>query len=116
MLKFALRFANSVSRCMKNMHHPPAPMLAVAGIPHQAHEIPKQTGFSLSDLMGLVFMAVPKKKSSLARRGARNASKYIRWDHSIHMCPKCGLPRRPHTYCEKFNCARKDTEEIPKEP
>lgn len=90
-------------------------MIAVAGIPNQTPEIPLP-GFSLSDLAGLVLMAVPKKKSSPARRGARNAQKYLRWDPSIHVCAKCGMPRRPHTYCEKFNCARKDAEEVPKEP
>ena len=90
-------------------------MLAVSGIPCQMPEA-EMPGFSFADLLGRVLMAVPKKKSSPARRGVRSASKYIRWDTSIHACPKCGLPRRPHTYCEKFNCAKKDVEEIPKEP
>lgn len=35
-------------------------------------------------------------------------SQSLSWDLSIHACAKCGLPRRPHTYCDKHNCARPD--------
>ncbi|KAJ1492816.1 hypothetical protein T484DRAFT_2870745 [Baffinella frigidus] len=69
-------------------------------------------GFSpvaaLKDMLSGWFMAVPKKKRSGARRGQRTAPKYLRWDHSIHACIKCGEPRRPHTYCDTFNCGRAD--------
>ena len=37
-----------------------------------------------------------------------SAPKYLRWDHSIIACAKCGAPRRPHSYCDKFNCGKAD--------
>lgn len=32
-------------------------------------------------------------------------------DYSIHACEKCGEPRRPHTYCDKFNCGRPELDQ-----
>ena len=90
-----------------------APEFLLAGFSHEleltAPEVSQRVP-SLADILSGIWMAVPKKKVSKARRGARNAPKYLRWDNSIHMCPKCSLPRRPHTYCDQFNCGRPDPE------
>ncbi len=95
-----------------------APFLAVADVPsdlrtngHQGQGGPLGVVQGLKEaLEGLWLMAVPKKKISVARRAVRNAPKALQWDHSVQVCVKCGLPRRPHTYCEKFNCGKLDAE------
>ena len=42
----------------------------------------------------------------------RSAPKYLRWDHSIIACAKCGAPRRPHSYCDKFNCGKPEADTL----
>jgi large subunit ribosomal protein L32 len=43
-------------------------------------------------------MAVPKKKTSKARRDQRRAQHGID-AVSVSACPQCGAPRRPHRVC-----------------
>ncbi|EKX48152.1 hypothetical protein GUITHDRAFT_106228 [Guillardia theta CCMP2712] len=67
----------------------------------------------LSELLDGLWFAVPKKRVSAARRDVRNAPKALNWDYSIVPCKKCGKPRRPHRYCDQYNCARVDEVERP---
>lgn len=46
-------------------------------------------------------MAVPKKKTSQARRDQRRAHDALK-SLSIASCPNCGEPHRPHRVCP--NC------------
>jgi large subunit ribosomal protein L32 len=43
-------------------------------------------------------MAVPKKKTSQARRDQRRAHHAIK-DLNLMACPNCGSPRRQHRVC-----------------
>jgi large subunit ribosomal protein L32 len=43
-------------------------------------------------------MAVPKKKTSKARRDKRRASTSIE-AVALNLCPQCKRPRRPHRVC-----------------
>mmetsp|Transcript_49760 Transcript_49760/g.73089 ORF Transcript_49760/g.73089 Transcript_49760/m.73089 type:complete len:138 (-) Transcript_49760:42-455(-) len=92
---------------------PPAPQLALAGVQQQQQPANTQTlGQALNDLLGALWLAVPKKRTTPARRNQRSAPKYLRWDHSIISCVKCGNARRPHSYCDKFNCGKPDVETL----
>lgn len=56
----------------------------------------------------LRFRPILDLQSSISRNRKRWAAKKLQWDESIEACMKCGLPRRPHTYCEQFNCGKSD--------
>jgi large subunit ribosomal protein L32 len=43
-------------------------------------------------------MAVPKKKTSKARRDKRRAQHKIEAPR-LNLCPQCGRPKRPHRVC-----------------
>ena len=43
-------------------------------------------------------MAVPKKKTSKARRDKRRATHAIGAPR-VNVCPRCGQPKRPHYMC-----------------
>ena len=43
-------------------------------------------------------MAVPKKKTSKARRDKRRATHAISAPR-VNVCPRCGQPKRPHHMC-----------------
>jgi large subunit ribosomal protein L32 len=43
-------------------------------------------------------MAVPKKKTSKARRDKRRAQHKIEAPR-LNVCPQCGRPKRPHRVC-----------------
>jgi large subunit ribosomal protein L32 len=43
-------------------------------------------------------MAVPKKKTSKARRDKRRAQHKIE-SPRLNVCPQCGRPKRPHRVC-----------------
>ncbi len=43
-------------------------------------------------------MAVPKKKTSKARRDKRRAQHRIE-SPRLNICPQCGRPKRPHRVC-----------------
>jgi large subunit ribosomal protein L32 len=43
-------------------------------------------------------MAVPKKKTSKARRDKRRAQHKIE-SPRLNLCPQCGQPKRPHRVC-----------------
>ena len=43
-------------------------------------------------------MAVPKKKTSKARRDKRRAQHKIE-SPRLNVCPQCGQPKRPHRLC-----------------
>ena len=43
-------------------------------------------------------MAVPKKKTSKARRDKRRATHAIAAPR-VNVCPQCGQPKRPHHMC-----------------
>jgi large subunit ribosomal protein L32 len=43
-------------------------------------------------------MAVPKKKTSKARRDKRRAQHKIE-SPRLNICPQCGQPKRPHRVC-----------------
>ena len=45
-----------------------------------------------------VRMAVPKKKTSKARRDKRRAQHKIEAPR-LNVCPQCGRPKRPHRVC-----------------
>ena len=45
-------------------------------------------------------MAVPKKKTSSARRDQRRAHQAIKGP-SLVACPNCGAPRVPHRVCRE---------------
>ncbi len=44
-------------------------------------------------------MAVPKRKTSKARRDRRRASSYVLNKASISECPQCHEPKLPHRVC-----------------
>jgi large subunit ribosomal protein L32 len=45
-------------------------------------------------------MAVPKKKTSKARRDKRRGgATHIVASHRVNVCPQCGQPKRPHRVC-----------------
>jgi large subunit ribosomal protein L32 len=43
-------------------------------------------------------MAVPKRKTSKARRDKRRATHAISAPR-VNVCPRCGQPKRPHRVC-----------------
>ena len=43
-------------------------------------------------------MAVPKKKTSKARRDKRRATHAISATR-VNVCPRCGQPKQPHRMC-----------------
>jgi large subunit ribosomal protein L32 len=43
-------------------------------------------------------MAVPKKKTSKARRDQRRATHRLEAPR-VNVCPQCGSPKRPHHLC-----------------
>lgn len=43
-------------------------------------------------------MAVPKRKTSKSRRDKRRATHAI-GAPKVHVCPRCGRPKRPHRVC-----------------
>lgn len=43
-------------------------------------------------------MAVPKRKTSQARRDKRRAHDALR-EPSVNVCPQCHSPKRPHRVC-----------------
>ncbi|MCB5234487.1 MAG: 50S ribosomal protein L32 [Candidatus Cloacimonetes bacterium] len=54
-------------------------------------------------------MAVPKKKTSKARRDKRRSHDALSLPASS-VCPKCGEPSRPHHVCE--NCGSYNSRQI----
>ena len=44
-------------------------------------------------------MAVPKRKTSKARRDKRRASSYRLKTYATSKCPNCGEPKLPHRIC-----------------
>ncbi len=48
-------------------------------------------------------MAVPKRKTSKARRDQRRAQHAIEAPR-VNTCPQCGSPKRPHRVCP--NCGQ----------
>jgi large subunit ribosomal protein L32 len=52
-------------------------------------------------------MAVPKKKTSKARRDKRRAQHGIEAPR-LNICPQCGSPKRPHRMCPRCHtyCGR----------
>ncbi len=44
-------------------------------------------------------MAVPKRKTSKARRDKRRASSYRLKTYATNVCPNCGEPKLPHRVC-----------------
>lgn len=44
-------------------------------------------------------MAVPKRKTSKARRDKRRASSYRLNTMATTVCPECGAPKLPHRVC-----------------
>jgi large subunit ribosomal protein L32 len=46
-------------------------------------------------------MAVPKTKTSRARKGSRSAHNFRATAAVLTACPQCHAPVRPHTVCEK---------------
>lgn len=55
-------------------------------------------------------MAVPKRKTSKARRDKRRASSYRLTTYATMACPKCGEPKLPHRVCK--NCGTYKGEEV----
>ena len=53
---------------------------------------------SISSYSGQPLMAVPKKKTSKARRDKRRAQHGIEAPR-VNVCPRCGQPKRPHRVC-----------------
>ena len=51
-----------------------------------------------SDGYTAALMAVPKKKTSKARRDKRRAQHKIE-SPRLNLCPHCGQPKRPHRVC-----------------
>jgi len=51
-----------------------------------------------TDEPGVHHMAVPKKKTSKARRDRRRAQHGIS-AVGLNVCPQCNSPRRPHRVC-----------------
>ena len=62
---------------------PPAPQLAFVGVHQTMPANNKSLWQDLTDVMGALWLAVPKKRTTPARRNQRSAPKYLRWDHSI---------------------------------
>jgi large subunit ribosomal protein L32 len=52
----------------------------------------------MAQLHSGVPMAVPKKKTSKARRDKRRAQHKIE-SPRLNVCPQCGRPKRPHRVC-----------------
>jgi large subunit ribosomal protein L32 len=50
-------------------------------------------------------MAVPKKKTSKARRDKRRAQHGIEAPR-LNVCPQCGSPKRPHRMCPRCHTYR----------
>ena len=50
-------------------------------------------------------MAVPKKKTSKARRDKRRAQHKIE-SPRLNTCPQCGRPKRPHRVCQTCHTYR----------
>ncbi|MFL5944514.1 MAG: 50S ribosomal protein L32 [Gaiellaceae bacterium] len=50
-------------------------------------------------------MAVPKKKTSKARRDKRRAQHGIEAPR-LNVCPQCGSPKRPHRVCPRCHTYR----------
>jgi large subunit ribosomal protein L32 len=58
-------------------------------------------------------MAVPKKKTSKARRDKRRAQHSIS-PPRLNLCPQCGRPKRPHRMCPTCHTYRdREIEPIP---
>lgn len=55
-------------------------------------------------------MAVPKRKTSKARRDKRRASSYTLRKVGISECPKCHEPKLPHRVCA--SCGYYKDEEV----
>jgi large subunit ribosomal protein L32 len=43
-------------------------------------------------------MAVPKHRTSKARKNKRRANWHLK-SHDVNKCPHCGAPRLPHRVC-----------------
>ena len=44
-------------------------------------------------------MAVPKKKTTHAKKRMRMTNKYLRPNQNVRRCPQCGTWKLAHTYC-----------------
>ncbi|MBC7087353.1 MAG: 50S ribosomal protein L32 [Tissierellales bacterium] len=55
-------------------------------------------------------MAVPKRKTSKARRDKRRASSYKLNKATFSECPQCHEPKQPHRVCR--NCGYYDGREV----
>ena len=52
-------------------------------------------------------MAVPKRKTSKARKNKRRASSYRLSRVTISTCPQCGEPKLPHRVCRSCGYYKK---------
>lgn len=55
-------------------------------------------------------MAVPKRKTSKARRDSRRASNFTLEAPNLSACPKCGELKASHVVCKK--CGYYDGEQV----
>lgn len=55
-------------------------------------------------------MAVPKRKTSKARRDSRRANSFKLEAPNLSACPSCGALKAPHTVCKA--CGKYDGEQV----
>lgn len=59
-------------------------------------------------LLDWVLRAVPKKRTTHAKKRMRMSQKYLKPDASIRRCQECGAWKRAHTYCLPKCAGRRD--------
>ena len=55
-------------------------------------------------------MAVPKRKTSKAKRNSRRSANMKKTAPGLSICPQCHEPKRPHSVCP--NCNYYDCKEV----
>lgn len=87
----------------------PAPQLQLQLQPAGCELTPKPTTASpLEGWLGLLLMAVPKKRTSYTRKRVRRAGQLAtrgpKLQAHMNMCPVCERMRAPHRVCDREDC------------
>lgn len=86
---------------------PPAPQLALAGVQQQQQPANSQSlGQALNDLLGALWLAVPKKRTTPARRNQRRwvidlaciNKGHAMWGCTVYVCCSVGATERATKY------------------
>jgi ribosomal protein L32 len=65
-------------------------------------------GARAGGLLDWLLRAVPKKRTTHAKKRMRMSQKYLKPDCSIKRCESCGAWKKPHTYCLPSCRGRRD--------